>query len=105
MSYAFRARKKAIRRAKDVIEPERKELRNMIRNGRAPRFSRAVTRRQYANRKDKTYLDKTRIRYVAGVIMSAKSALAKVNKEQGGKKKGLLARVQAAAREKLFGNV
>lgn len=39
MSYAFRARKKEIRRRKDEADPERKEIRNSLRNGKAPRLS------------------------------------------------------------------
>lgn len=39
MSYAQKQRAKAKRRAADEADPERRQVRNLIRRGRVPRFS------------------------------------------------------------------
>lgn len=53
MSYAFRARKKALKRSKDAEDPERREVRNAIRNGRAPRLTMIQDRKILKTRIDK----------------------------------------------------
>jgi hypothetical protein len=43
MSYAYKARKKAMRRSLDAEDPERRQVRNVIRRGKAPRLTTVKT--------------------------------------------------------------
>jgi hypothetical protein len=43
MSHASKARKKAMKRAKDREDPERAQVRNMIKQGKVPRWTKTTT--------------------------------------------------------------
>lgn len=61
MSTASRNRKKNIKKENDFIDPERKEIRNAIRNGKAPRLTRLKSKYQpgvYREVKDPVATDK-----------------------------------------------
>lgn len=97
MSYAFRARKKAMRRALDAADPERRQVRRMIRRGIAPRFTMQLKRFKYKN-VDKKYLVFGRLRYTFGVLFKSKeTALRAARNEAKPKgKKSLLAKITGA---------
>lgn len=68
MSYAYRKRKKLRRRGQDTAEPERKEVRNAIRKGKAPRLVTLLnpeTRKTYRRkfRKDGWFYKRIGYRY------------------------------------------
>jgi len=76
MSHAFKARRKAERRALDAKDPERRTIRNGIRKGVIPRWTRVQRgRRNYVNRAgkqiEKTYLQVGRLISSFGMIIDA----------------------------------
>mgnify|MGYP006921411068 CR=1 FL=1 len=95
MSYAFRARKKAIKRALDREDPERAQVRNLIRRGKGPRLTQTLSRRKRYKNRDKKYLVRGAIRYVFGVVFKSKAVAVKAaaNEKKASKSKGLLGKL------------
>lgn len=84
MSYASKARKKAMKKAKDLEDPERTQVRNAIRRGKVPRLSMFTQKGEYVHSKldeqgnkvktGKTFVAGRKILDSQAVIFEAKAA-------------------------------